>query len=433
MTVIRFHRINPDAMHLIHFAPRYPPALGGSEAYVERLTRFFEANGDSVDIWTTTAIDLEAFWKNGKRETPPGPHRYRPLRFPLRRYVMKALSFVPSRWWQCATMPASPLCPKMWRDAGRYEGPIDAVHAFAFPYAFPIVCAWRLAKRRGVPFLLTPFLHLGDRGDRHDRTWKQYTSGPLRWLLKQADTVFVQTNLEADAAAACGVERTKIMLQGLGVDPVECTGGDRIRARHSWGVDEKTVVVGHLSNNSVEKGTVDLLNAWPGSSTQVDGSKTVGCKLVLAGPSMPNFESRFHEFENKQDVIRLGVLSDAEKRNFFAGIDIFCLPSRSDSFGLVLLEAWANRKPVVVYDAGGPSELVRHEIDGLISECNPNALQMSLGKLLKSPEIREQLGSAGEQKVRTHYSWERSLKIVSHHLRSVVHQSLAPATGEGDR
>lgn len=413
-------------MHLIHFAPRYPPALGGSEAYVERLTGFFRANGDSVDIWTTTAVDLEAFWKNDKRETAPGPHRYRPLRFPLRRYVMKALSLIPSKRWQCAMMPSSPLCPNMWRDAGRYEGPVDAVHAFTFPYAFPILCAWRLANRRGVPLFLTPFLHLGDRSDRLDRTWKQYTSGPLRWLLKQADTVFVQTHLEADAAAACGVDRTKIVLQGLGVDPMECTGGDRVKARRSWDVDENTVVVGHLANNSVEKGTVDLLNAWPQCSSEVDGSKVVDSQLVLAGPSMPNFESAFQQFENKQDVIRLGVLSDAEKRDFFAGIDIFCLPSRSDSFGLVLLEAWANRKPVVVYDAGGPSELVRHKIDGLISSCKPAALGHALNRLIMSPEFCSQLGQAGFERVRDHFRWEDRLAIVRQRMSSVVRDSLTP-------
>ena len=43
--------------------------------------------------------------------------------------------------------------------------------------------------------------------------------------------------------------------------------------------------------------------------------------------------------------MRLGVLSERQKRDFFAGIDVFALPSRSDSFGLVLLEAWANGVP----------------------------------------------------------------------------------------
>ena len=65
-------------------------------------------------------------------------------------------------------------------------GRLDAVHAAAFPYSYPIVCGLRLARRRGVPFLLTPFLHLGDPADPRDRTRRQYTAPHLRWLLRQA-------------------------------------------------------------------------------------------------------------------------------------------------------------------------------------------------------------------------------------------------------
>ena len=40
-----------------------------------------------------------------------------------------------------------------------------------------------------------------------------------------------------------------------------------------------------------------------------------------------------------------GPLTDEQRRDFYAGIDAFALPSRSDSFGLVFLEAWANGVP----------------------------------------------------------------------------------------
>jgi glycosyltransferase involved in cell wall biosynthesis len=147
----------------------------------------------------------------------------------------------------------------MWREANRYAGPLDAVHATAFPYGFPLMCGLRLARRRKVPFLLTPFLHLGDPLDSRDRTRRQYTRPPLVWLLKQADRVFVQTPGEYEMAQRLGVPESRLVLQGLGVDPGDCTGGDRAKARAAWGVAGDTFVIGHLANNSVEKGTVDLL------------------------------------------------------------------------------------------------------------------------------------------------------------------------------
>src|SRR5581483_4910426 len=216
----------------------------------------------------------------------------------------------------------------------------DVVHAAAFPYAWPIACAWRLARRLGVPFLLTPFLHLGDPDDPDDRTRRGYTAPPLRWLLGQADAVFVQTPLERDAVLGLGVAPARVHLQGLGVEPAECTGGDRPAARRRWGTLPHEVVVGHLANQSREKGTVDLLRALEGL-----WAEGLPIRLVLAGPEMPNFRTFWQDFVRRVrpatvgHVRRLGVLSEAEKRDFFAGLDVFALPSRSDSFGLVLLEA----------------------------------------------------------------------------------------------
>jgi glycosyltransferase involved in cell wall biosynthesis len=422
-------------MHIAQFIQRYPPALGGSEAYAARLCDYLAARGDGVSVWTTTAVELGEFWRaSSSKPTPPleGPgtgvpgrsiRRFPPAHFPLRRYILKALSLFPHRPWQCLTAPCNPVCPSMWRAAARYDGPLDAVHATAFPYSFPILCGLKLARRRGVPFFLTPFLHLGD-----DRTRRQYTSPHLRWLLNQADRVFVQTQLERDAVCELGVPDERVILQGLGVEPLECTGGDRERVRREWGAKVGECVVGHLANNSVEKGTVDLLRAANGK-----------VRVVLAGPEMPNFRTFWDTFPHKASVTRLGVLTETQKRDFFAGIDAFALPSRSDSFGLVLLEAWANAKPNVVYRAGGPGELVRHGIDGLHAEY-VGELAERLGELVKDERLRRSLGDNGLSRM-GEFLWKDKLDIVRDQLhaaeartpRAVARRARGPLCGFGSR
>jgi glycosyltransferase involved in cell wall biosynthesis len=304
----------------------------------------------------------------------------------------------------------------MWRAANRYAGPLDAVHATAFPYSFPLTCGLRLARRRGVPFLLTPFLHLGDPADPHDRTRSHYTRPHLRWLLTQADRVFVQTRAERDAAQALGVPADRIVLQGLGTDPGDCTGGDRAAARAAWGVGPGEVVVGHLANNSLEKGTVDLLRAaeraW-GAGERF--------RVVLAGPEMPNFRACWKRYKATARITRLGVLSDEQKRDFYAGIDCFALPSRSDSFGLVLLEAWANARPNLVYRAGGPAELVRHEIDGLQVACGDVAgLAAQLRRLVADAHLRRRLGDTGRARIATEFRWADKLERVRETIREEI-------------
>src|ERR1019366_179686 len=158
-------------------------------------------------------------------------------------------------------------------------------------YAFPIACGWRLARRLQIPFFITPFLHLGDPDDPYNRTRREYTSPALRWLLNEADGVFVQTPSERDAALALGLPATKIILQGLGVEPGECIGGERTASRRRWPLPDDAFVVGHLANHSVEKGTNDLVQALEALWRQ---GRLI--HLLLAGPAMPNFERYWQSF-----------------------------------------------------------------------------------------------------------------------------------------
>jgi glycosyltransferase involved in cell wall biosynthesis len=401
-------------MRVAQFVQRYPPALGGSESYFYRLSRYLSQQSDAVTVWTTTALDLDSFWSPRGRVLSAGESIEDGVvvrRFPLwrmrgRRWVLKPLSLIPQRTWQALTLPCNPVSFAMRRAVERSEEKYDAVHAGAFPYAWPIVCARRLARRLDVPFFLTPFLHLGDPDNPRDPVRRAYTSRPFRSLLQSADGVFVQTERELSAVKNLGVPQNRIYVQGLGVDASECTGGSYERARSKWKCTQDEIVIGHLANNSAEKGTIDLVKA-----AEQLWSRGQQFRLVLAGPEMPNFR-RFMSGIQSDRIIRLGWLSDRERRDFFAGIDVFALPSRSDSFGLVLLEAWANHVPVVVYRAGGPAELVRHGIDGLQAPCGDiESLADQLERMIIDAELRAECGIRGCERIDREFRWHDKLEL----------------------
>jgi glycosyltransferase involved in cell wall biosynthesis len=403
-------------MRVCHFVQRYPPALGGSEAFFARLSRYLAREGDEVDVYTSTAVDLEAFWsrrghslaRSDTIEDKVAVHRLPLLRFPGRRLILKPLSLLPWRQLQCLTLPANPICPAMIAQARRKKR-FDIVHATAFPYAFPIACGLRLARRQGIPFVLTPFMHLGDPDDAADSTRRAYTVPPLRYLLQNADCIFVQTQSEQSCLVKLGLAPGKLVPLGMGVDPAECTGGNRQAARARWGADPSDMVVGHLANNSNEKGTTDLLLAaarlW---------ARGQFCRIVLAGPEMPNFRRFWKQFHAPPGrVVRLGVLDDEQKKDFFAGLDVFALPSRSDSFGLVFLEAWANQLPNVGYRAGGVADVLRDQTDGLlVRPGDMDGLAGALARLLENPAQRQALGQAGWQRVGREFRWQDKLEKV---------------------
>ena len=403
-------------MRIAHFVQRYPPALGGSELFFARLSRYFHASGHQVSVFTTTALDLEAFWSRDARLAPDGIctedgveiRRYPISHWPARRYILKALTLVPNRKWQCMTLPCNPISWPMWLDADRNGRQFDLVHATAFPYAWPIVCGLRLAKKQNIPFVITPFLHIGNPDNPSDRTRRQYLSPALLWLLRQASRVFVQSGLEREIVQASGVDKDKTVLLGMGVCEKECTGGDRRRIRQEWNAGPSDVVIGHLANNSEEKGSVDLLKA-----TEIAWSRGARFRLVLAGPEMPNFRRFWTHYSPAPQVVRMGVLSEEQKRDFFSGIDVFALPSRSDSFGMVLLEAWANAVPNVAYRAGGVAELVQNEVDGLLVDCgHVDPLANVLTRISEDAELRRRLGTAGRERTRKEFRWEDKLERV---------------------
>jgi glycosyltransferase involved in cell wall biosynthesis len=412
-------------MRVAHFVQRYPPAPGGSEAYFARLSRHLAATGDAVSVFTTTAVDLEAFWLPHGRRLSAGVtcedgvevRRHDPAwRFRGRRYLLKALSLLPVRGWQLLTMPCNPIAPTLWRDAGRTDRLFDVVHATAFPYGWVLASALRLARGLRVPFVLTPFLHLGDPDDPCDRSRRAYLSPALTSVLTAAERVFVQTEVERDALLRHGLPAEKLVMQGMGVDLADCTGGDRHRARAAWGAAPGDFVVGHLANNSVEKGTVDLLRA-------ADAAWRDGCRfrLILAGPEMTNFRAFWEGYAAKERVTRLGGLDEGQKRDFFAGIDAFAMPSRSDSFGLVFLEAWANGAPSLAYRAGGVPGVIRHEQDGLLVRCGDlGGLTAALRRLSEDEALRRRLGGAGRARLPHEFRWEDKLDLVRRVYRQLV-------------
>jgi glycosyltransferase involved in cell wall biosynthesis len=217
----------------------------------------------------------------------------------------------------------------------------------------------------------------------------------------------VQTELEGETLRQLGIPFERIVLQGMGVDAGECTGGKRAHARQEWGVGDDCII-GHLANLSPAKGTIDLLRA--ARSAWEHGARF---RVVLAGPRMPDFERVWRDFEPKDRILLLGQLDDRQKRDFFAGIDAFCLPSRTDSFGLVLLEAWANGKPVIAYRAGGVAELVRDGVDGRLIRCGDrDGLAEALMLIERDGELRSAWGTAGQARIASEFRWDEKLGIV---------------------
>jgi glycosyltransferase involved in cell wall biosynthesis len=107
--------------------------------------------------------------------------------------------------------------------------------------------------------------------------------------------------------------------------------------------------------------------------------------------------------------------------DFYAALDIFSMPSRTDSFGIVFLEAWANAKPVVAAAAGGVVEVVRHDQNGLLVPFGDVArLAEAIGRLLVDRATARRLGEAGHALVTRGYTWDDRYATLVGRTRELV-------------
>ncbi|MCA1691774.1 MAG: glycosyltransferase, partial [Actinobacteria bacterium] len=125
-------------------------------------------------------------------------------------------------------------------------------------------------------------------------------------------------------------------------------------------------------------------------------------ELVLVGRDTPHTElgETYREWFRREhagdgavlDRVRfLGEVDDNERDRWYASADVFCAPSRYESFGLVLLEAMAHGVPVVSCDAGGVADIV--DGNGLLAKPGDTAsLLACLDTLLSDPQMCADMG-----------------------------------------
>jgi glycosyltransferase involved in cell wall biosynthesis len=134
-------------------------------------------------------------------------------------------------------------------------------------------------------------------------------------------------------------------------------------------------------------------------------------RLVLAGdgPLRSRLEDLARSLGIGDRVEFLGRQERAQVADLLHGCRVFVLPSRSEPFGIVILEAMACAKPVVATSAGGIPEIIESGKNGILVEPeNPKALAEAVMTALKDETLRLEIASNGYLTVQERFCSENT-------------------------
>jgi len=204
-----------------------------------------------------------------------------------------------------------------------------------------------------------------------------------------------------------------------GTPIVEVSAEEAHRARAELGVGDGEVLLGIFGR----------LQRWKGQDVFVAAAAEVArarpkAKFVVVGGSVFGLEPEFFESLEKS-ATAAGIADRLQFTGFrtdvarlMAACDVICHTTRvPEPFGLVIVEAMVQGRPVIATRGGGPSEIIATEDDGLLVDPDdPRALAAAMIALIDAPDRRRQLGSRGPALVRAQFSIDVMASTLLRHL-----------------
>ena len=421
-------------MRILFVTPAFPPFPGGGERYVRALASRLSQRGHSVTVLTSLAQTERDFWSPGpisREDSEVSDESLHVTRLPLQQFpggraallawrkAMVLLSTLPGDQSRRLMRMARhiPAIHGFETALARLPDAFDLVHSFNLSWEYPTVAGWRYARSRGLPFVVTPFAHLGAR--ENDRVARNNTMDHQRSILINANAVLALTSVERDRLSALGVPAARLSVIGAGVEalPVRAgTAGAAADTLQRFAVRPPLVIfVGRVG---YDKGAIHCAEA-----VRLLRRKRVEVTLALMGQVAPEFEryARRLSDQDRQSIRTLGIVSDAEKHALMDASEMLLLPSRTDSFGLALLEAWQHGKPVIGARAGGIPGVIDDGDNGLLVRFGDvDELAGAILLLLRDEPRRQCMGQHGREKVIAQYSWDAVCDRVLNVYRRVL-------------
>lgn len=170
---------------------------------------------------------------------------------------------------------------------------------------------------------------------------------------------------------------------------------------------KKKIIIGYVGRVSVEKNVHTLMEAFKKLPNQEK------LRLLIVGDGDKELISELKEIKNCHVT---GFVDNVNE--YLHSMDIFVMPSLTETTSLATLEAMSTGLPVIATKVGFMKNYIVKDYNGeFFPKENPNYLTVKLQKLLDNPELMEKLGTNARKTMAYSFSWERSINRIKRILK----------------
>jgi glycosyltransferase involved in cell wall biosynthesis len=213
--------------------------------------------------------------------------------------------------------------------------------------------------------------------------------------------------------------KTPTQVIPTGLEPESFVAGDRVAFRERFGIPQDRPVVLFVGRVAHEKNIAFLLRAVDQARKQIDDILFV---IAGEGPARASLETEVNKLALGQNVRFIGYLDrHTELNNCYRAADIFIFSSRTETQGLVLLEAMAQGVPVISTAEMGTRDVLQDGSGVWIAQEELADFSTKIVRLLGHAQVRRDLGEAG-----LNYAKEWSAGKQAQRMLSFYHSVIDP-------
>jgi glycosyltransferase involved in cell wall biosynthesis len=294
---------------------------------------------------------------------------------------------------------------KKWLDKNLKEFDIIHLHTFR---TYQNAMVRTFAMKYGIPYIIQahgsvlPFFEHTFLKKCFDTAWGYK-------ILHDAVICIASTQIESDQYEKMGVLKNKIVIVPNGIDISQYRDLPlRGQFRSKYQIPENVRIVLFLGRIHKIKGIDLLVTAFSQLCSEM-----ANVKLVIAGPDggdLAQIQQQIRELHIEDFVLFTGPLYDKDKLEAYIDADVFVLPSRYDSFGNSLIEAWMCALPVIMTKNCCISSFLKNSDAGIVVDFDPGQIKEKIYDLLDNEEKREKMGMNGKKLVQENFEITRIIQ-----------------------